>query len=164
MSLIEQATIGAGCFWCAQQHLRTLDGVIDSRVGFASPTEDSDLQIEVVQIDFGPLKISYLELLEHFWKIHDPTSVDRQGEDAGVKYRSAVFVHDEQQRQWAHASRQALDESGQLPGPVVTEILELGQFLLAHERQRVLEQTGQKFSFNPLDHHLKSLPQFIRVD
>lgn len=143
MNSVQRATFGAGCFWGAEQYLRTIDGVIDSRVGFARPVDDDQLLIEVVQIDFEPTHVSFTELLEHFWQIHDPTSIDRQGADVGVKYRSAVFFHNEEQQHQANASRQLLDLSGTLKAPVVTAILEFGEFYLASEdQQRYLEKNG----------------------
>ena len=88
---VEQATFGAGCFWGAEASFRALPGVLDSRVGFASPAGDEAVSIEVVQVDFDTREIPYSRLIEHFWTLHDPTSVDRQGADVGVKYRSALF-------------------------------------------------------------------------
>jgi len=87
--------------------------------------------------------VSFSKLLEHFWQIHDPTSLDRQGADVGVKYRSAVFFHNEDQQRQANASRQSLDRSGTLKAPVVTAILEIGEFHRAGEdQQRYLEKNG----------------------
>ncbi|AZD60346.1 Peptide methionine sulfoxide reductase MsrA [Pseudomonas chlororaphis subsp. aurantiaca] len=83
MSGIKQATFGAGCFWGAEAAFRALPGVVDTRVGYAVEAGDESLRIEVVQVDFDPQVLAYSRLIEHFWGLHDPTSVDRQGEHGG---------------------------------------------------------------------------------
>ena len=93
----EQATFGAGCFWGAEASFKALPGVLDSRVGFARSAGEEAALIEVVQVDFDARVIPYSRLIEHFWTLHDPTSVDRQGADVGVKYRSALFFSNAQQ-------------------------------------------------------------------
>lgn len=144
MSQIEQATFGAGCFWGAEAAFRALEGVADTRVGFASAAGAVEPKIEVVQVDFDPAKLSYSQLIEHFWGLHDPTSVDRQGADAGVKYRSAIFFHSGQQRELAVAAKETLEASGRLSRPVVTHVLALGALELADEdQQRYLEKHGK---------------------
>ncbi|VVP88884.1 Peptide methionine sulfoxide reductase MsrA 3 [Pseudomonas fluorescens] len=144
MSEIEQATFGAGCFWGAEAAFRELEGVVDTRVGFASAANDAHLKIEVVQVDFDPAQLSYSHLIEHFWALHDPTSVDRQGADAGVKYRSAIFTHSAQQQASANSAKQLLEVSGRLSKPVVTHVLALGALELADEdQQRYLEKHGK---------------------
>lgn len=144
MSNNEKATFGAGCFWGAEASFRALEGVLDSRVGLASPADDSQLQIEVVQIEFDTQVLAYTQLIEHFWGLHNPTSVDRQGSDIGAKYRSAIFFHSVEQQAQALAAKRALDESGRLNKPVVTGVLPLGHFVLAsEEHQRYLEKHGK---------------------
>jgi peptide-methionine (S)-S-oxide reductase len=144
MSNSEEATFGAGCFWGAEASFRALEGVVDTRVGLASPTDDSQLQIEVVQIEFDPATLAFTQLVEHFWGLHNPTSVDRQGSDVGAKYRSAIFFHSAEQQEQALAAKRALDESGRLNKPVVTGVLPLGHFELAsEEHQRYLEKHGK---------------------
>ena len=139
----EQATFGAGCFWGAEAAFRALPGVLDSRVGFARSATGASEQIEVVQVDFDPTVITYSRLIEHFWTLHDPTSVDRQGADVGVKYRSAVFYNNAEQADLAAAAKQRLEDSGQLGKPVATVIVPLGEFELADEdQQRYLEKHG----------------------
>ncbi len=96
--LSEQATFGAGCFWGAEASFRVLPGVLDTRVGFARSDLGDATLIEVVQVDFDPRLISYSRLVEHFWTLHDPTSVDGQGADVGAKYRSALFFNSAEQR------------------------------------------------------------------
>lgn len=140
---VEQATFGAGCFWGAEASFRALPGVRDTRVGFARPASGEPVSIEVVQVDFDAREISYAHLIEHFWTLHDPTSVDRQGEDIGVKYRSALFYGSAQQAQSAQVAKQQLEASGRLSRPVATVIVPLGAFELAdEEHQRYLEKHG----------------------
>ncbi len=141
--VVEQATFGAGCFWGAEASFRSLPGVLDTRVGFALSANGEAALIEVVQVDFDARVISYSRLIEHFWTLHDPTSVDRQGADIGVKYRSALFFSSAQQAQSAQLAKQRLDASGRLGKPVATVILALGEFQLADEdQQRYLEKHG----------------------
>lgn len=140
---IATATFGAGCFWGAEAAFRALPGVLESRVGYAAETADGALQIEVVQVDFDLRRVSYTALIEHFWGLHDPTSVDRQGEHGGAKYRSAIFHTDAEQAEQARAAKVALQASGRLNKPVATVILPLGRFDLAdEEHQRYLEKNG----------------------
>ncbi|WP_256206421.1 peptide-methionine (S)-S-oxide reductase MsrA [Pseudomonas sp. CF161] len=140
---MQQATFGAGCFWGAEAAFRQLPGVLDSRVGFARPASGEALSIEVVQVDFDPTQIAYSRLIEAFWTLHDPTSVDRQGADVGVKYRSALFVNGPEQAATAEAAREQLDASGRLAKPVATVVLPLGEFeRAAEEHQRYLEKHG----------------------
>ncbi|MBD9579193.1 peptide-methionine (S)-S-oxide reductase MsrA [Pseudomonas sp. PDM23] len=143
MSESQRATFGAGCFWGAEAALRKLDGVIDSRVGYAAEAGREAPLIEVVQVDFAPEVISYAALVEAFWGLHDPTSVDRQGEHVGVKYRSAIFTHSAAQAETADAARAQLDGSGRHRRPITTVVVELGRFELAdEEQQRYLEKNG----------------------
>ncbi len=140
---IEQATFGAGCFWGAEATFRALPGVLDTRVGYAVEAGDEAVQIEVVQVDFDPRLLAYSRLIEHFWGLHDPTSVDRQGEHGGVKYRSAIFHTNAAQAEQARAAKTALQDSARLDKPVATVIVPLGRFDLADEaHQRYLEKNG----------------------
>ncbi|AZC30454.1 peptide-methionine (S)-S-oxide reductase MsrA [Pseudomonas chlororaphis] len=143
MSGIKQATFGAGCFWGAEAAFRALPGVVETRVGYAVEAADEALQIEVVQVDFDPQVLAYTRLIEHFWGLHDPTSVDRQGEHGGGKYRSAIFYHDGGQAGEARVAKVALQDSGRLSKPVATVVVPLGRFELADEgHQRYLEKNG----------------------
>ncbi|WP_409077168.1 peptide-methionine (S)-S-oxide reductase MsrA [Pseudomonas sp. MRSN 12121] len=143
LNSLEQATFGAGCFWGAEAAFRTLPGVLETRVGYAVEAGDEAVQIEVVQVDFDPRALAYSSLVEHFWGLHDPTSVDRQGEHGGVKYRSAIFYATAQQAEQAQLAKLALHESGRLGKPVATVIVPLGRFELADEaHQRYLEKNG----------------------
>jgi peptide-methionine (S)-S-oxide reductase len=149
------ATFAAGCFWGPEARFRRIEGVVDAAVGYMgghikNPTyemvcTDETGHAEVVQVTYDPAIISYEQLLELFWNMHDPTTPDRQGFDFGSQYRSAIFCHDENQRAAAEASKKQLDASGQFGDPIVTEIVAAGPFYRAEEyHQRYLEKTGQE--------------------
>lgn len=137
------ATFGAGCFWCVEAVLEQLDGVLDVSSGYMggqlpNPTyqqvsSGTTGHAEVVQVTFDPRRISYEELLQYFWKLHDPTTLNRQGNDRGPQYRSVIFYHSDAQRQAAEKSRQAIDASGTFQDPIVTEISEAGPFFPAED-------------------------------
>src|SRR5258708_179439 len=139
----EIATFGAGCFWSVEAAFQQLPGVIDTAVGYSggetpNPTykdvcTDETGHAEVVQVAFDPAKVSYEKLLEVFWKVHDPTQVNRQGPDFGTQYRTAIFTHSPEQEVAAKKSRAALDGSGKLKRPVATEITPAGTFHRAEE-------------------------------
>ena len=128
----ELATFGAGCFWCVEAVFLELDGVVSVASGYsggsvANPTYEQVCagttgHAEVCQIRFDPGRISYPELLEVFWKTHDPTTLNRQGADSGTQYRSAIFYHDALQKTLAEQTLHALDASGAFDDPIVTEI------------------------------------------
>lgn len=142
----EVATFGAGCFWCVEAVLQQLDGVLEVRSGFMGGTEENPTyeevcagqtgHAEVVQVGFDPAAISYEELLNWFWRLHDPTTLNRQGEDVGTQYRSAIFYHSDAQRDAALGSKDAIEASGAFPDPIVTEIVPAGTFWEAEESHR----------------------------
>jgi len=147
------ATLAAGCFWGVEAALRLIPGVVATEVGFmgghvANPTSQQvgtgmTGHVEVVRIEYDPADLTYLELLNSFWKIHDPTQRDRQGPDIGSEYRSAIFVHDDEQDRAARASKRALEQSGRHRAPIVTEILPVAEFWRAEERhQQYFEKRG----------------------
>ena len=149
----EIATFGAGCFWGIEAAFRRVSGVLDAAVGYSggrteNPTyqdvcTDTTGHAEVVQVTFDPAKLSYEQLLDVFWTIHDPTQVNRQGPDYGKQYRSAIFFHSPGQEAAAKKSKQALEASGKLRRPVATEITAAGPFWRAEEyHQRYLEKRG----------------------
>lgn len=149
----EIATFGAGCFWGIEAAFRRVPGVLDAAVGYSGGrTENPSYQdvctdttghAEVVQVTFDPEKLSYDQLLDVFWTIHDPTQVNRQGPDYGKQYRTAIFFHSPEQEAAAKKSRQALEASGKLRRPVATEITPAGPFWRAEEyHQRYLEKRG----------------------
>jgi peptide-methionine (S)-S-oxide reductase len=134
----EKATLGGGCFWCLEAVYDQIDGVISVVSGYAGGTRPDPTyeqvcsgrtdHAEVVQVSFDPQKIRYEDLLEIFWKAHDPTTLNRQGADVGTQYRSIILYHDEAQREAAQKSKSELETSGRLKGPVVTEITPLEAF------------------------------------
>jgi len=153
--MTEIATFGAGCFWGVEAAFRRVPGVVDAVSGYSgghteNPTykevcTDQTGHAEVVQVTFDPSKVSYEQLLEVFWKVHDPTQVNRQGPDFGKQYRTAIFFHTPEQQAKALKSKQALDASGKLSRPVATEITPAGSFWRAEEyHQRYLEKRGQE--------------------
>jgi peptide-methionine (S)-S-oxide reductase len=129
---IEIATFGNGCFWCTEAVFQQLNGVIKVTSGYsgghvANPTYEQvcDKQTghaECLKIEYDPEKISYDELLEVFWGTHDPTTLNRQGNDEGPQYRSVIFYHNETQKQQAEKYKEALDKSGTFDAPIVTAI------------------------------------------
>jgi len=140
---MDKATFAAGCFWGVEDKFRKVKGVVDTRVGYTgghteNPTyeevcSDKTGHAEAVEITFDPEVISYRELLEIFWKMHNPTTKDRQGFDIGTQYRSAVFYHNEEQKKLAEEVKQELDKSGKYEKPIVTEITPAGPFYQAEE-------------------------------
>jgi peptide-methionine (S)-S-oxide reductase len=132
----ETATLGAGCFWCIEAAYRQLDGVYSATSGYMggsvkNPTYeqicDGDSgHAEVVQVVFDPKKISYEKVLAWFWDLHDPTTLNRQGNDAGTQYRSAIFYHSEEQKKVAEASKSAAKAN--FKDPIVTEITKAADF------------------------------------
>ncbi len=149
----EIATFGAGCFWGVEAKFRRVPGVIDVLSGYSGghtqhPSyrevcTDATGHAEVVQVTFDPAKVSYEQLLDVFWSIHDPTQVNRQGPDFGKQYRTAIFFHSPEQEAAAKKSKQALDASGKFRHPIATEITAAGPFWPAEEyHQRYLEKRG----------------------
>ena len=148
---VQKATFGAGCFWGVEAAFRGLDGVTSTAVGYAGGhTDDPSYRdvcshrtghAEVVEVTYDPERIPYEELLAVFWAEHDPTQLNRQGPDFGDQYRSVIFVHDEEQRAAASASRDRVQ--ARLSRPVVTLIEDAPTFWPAEDyHQRYLEQRG----------------------
>jgi peptide-methionine (S)-S-oxide reductase len=151
--MTETATFAAGCFWGIEAAFRNIPGVVDAAVGYSgghtkNPTykdvcTDETGHAEVVQVTFDPAKLSYEQLLDAFWKMHDPTQVNRQGPDFGSQYRSAIFFHSPEQKAAAEKSKAALQGSGKFRKPIATEISPAGAFYRAEEyHQRYLEKRG----------------------
>ena len=149
----EISTFGAGCFWGVEAAFRRVPGVLDAVSGYAGGhTENPSYRdvctdrtghAEVVQVTFDPAKVSYEQLLDVFWKIHDPTQVNRQGPDFGTQYRTAIFYHSPEQEATARRSKQALEASGRFRHSIATEITPAGPFWRAEEyHQRYLEKRG----------------------
>lgn len=142
-SELETAVLGAGCFWCTEAVYQRISGVIKVVPGFSgghveNPTtmqvyRGDTGHIEVAKIDFDPKMISYPQLLEYFWKMHDPTSRDRQGADVGEQYRSVIFYLDEKQKEQAEKSKKKLETKGVYDNKIVTDILPLKEFYEAED-------------------------------
>ncbi len=150
---MNQATFAAGCFWGVESAFRQVPGVTDAVCGYTGGQRDDPTyrqvcsgttgHAEAVQVTFDPAAVSYQQLLAVFWKIHDPTTLNRQGPDIGSQYRSAVFTHDPDQQAAAEAMKTDLDRSGRFPQPIVTEIVPAGTFWPAEEyHQRYFEKNG----------------------
>lgn len=148
---MEKATFGAGCFWGIEAAFRKVPGVVSTSVGYAGGSFNNPTykdvcsggtgHAEVVQVEYDPSKASYEELLDVFWKIHDPTTLNRQGPDVGTQYRSAIFFHNSEQEATARMSKEKLQSSGQYKKPVVTEITPASEFYRAEEyHQRYFEK------------------------
>lgn len=151
--MTEIATFGAGCFWGIEAAFRRMPGVVDAAVGYSgghtpNPTykdvcTDETGHAEVVQVTFDPAQLSYEQLLNTFWQIHDPTQVNRQGPDSGSQYRTAIFFHSPEQEAVAQKSKAALQASGKFRRPIATEITPAGTFYRAEEyHQKYLEKRG----------------------
>jgi len=143
----ETALLAGGCFWGMQDLLRRYRGVVATRVGYTGGEVDNatyrnhGTHAEAIEIVFDPQQISYREILEFFFQIHDPSTANRQGNDLGTSYRSAVFYLDEDQKQVAHETIADVDASGLWPGKVVTEVVPAGAFWEAEpEHQDYLER------------------------
>jgi peptide-methionine (S)-S-oxide reductase len=150
---MEKATFGGGCFWGVEATFRQLKGVTATAVGYeggslADPTyrdvcSHKTGHAEVVQVEYDPSRITYEQLLDVFWKNHDPTTRNRQGPDVGAQYRSVVFYHSPQQKEAAVAFKEKLMKSGKFRKPIVTEIVPAATFWRAEDyHQQYLEKRG----------------------
>ena len=138
MGSIEKATLGGGCFWCIEAVYRRIDGIVSAVSGYAGGSTDNPNyeevcsggtgHAEVVQVEYDSGKISFEEVLDHFWKAHEPTFPNRQGADVGTQYRSIILYHSEEQKTAAFESKRSLDNSGRYMRPAVTEIEALESF------------------------------------
>jgi len=150
---MEKATFAAGCFWGVEAAFRNVSGVKSTSVGFMGGTtknpsykevcKDKTGHAEVVMVEYDSAEVSYEQLLEVFWNIHDPTQVNRQGVDVGSQYRSAIFYHTPEQKAAAEASKEQLQSSGKFKAPIATEIVSATDYYLAEEyHQQYLEKKG----------------------
>ncbi|MFW9769529.1 MAG: peptide-methionine (S)-S-oxide reductase MsrA [Candidatus Thorarchaeota archaeon] len=140
---METTTLGSGCFWCTEAVFQQLKGVESVTSGYSGGhVENPSYQqvttgrtghAEVCQIQFDPGQISYEELLEVFFNTHDPTTLNRQGNDVGTQYRSVIFYHSEEQREIAERVKKDLDDSGTWKSPIVTEIASFEKFFQAED-------------------------------
>jgi peptide-methionine (S)-S-oxide reductase len=148
-----KATFGAGCFWHVEDLFSKTKGVNSTAVGYIggqlpNPTyeevcTDKTGHAEAVEVDYDPDEISFEELLKIFWENHNPTTLNRQGPDVGIQYRSAIFYHDEKQKEIAENSKQTLEQLGKYGLPIVTEIVPAPTFYKAEEyHQKYFKKHG----------------------
>jgi len=152
-SSLRKAAFGAGCFWGVEASFREKDGVIDTAVGYAGGSVENPTypqvctgrtgHAEVVEVIFDPARVTFERLLDLFWQIHNPTTLNRQGPDIGTQYRSVIFFHDEKQEAAARASLEKIRASGRFKKEIVTEIVPASVFYRAEEyHQRYVEKHG----------------------
>ncbi|SHL16544.1 peptide-methionine (S)-S-oxide reductase [Chitinophaga jiangningensis] len=152
---LQTATFGGGCFWCTEAQFQYLDGVVKVESGYSggnvpNPTyeqvcEGNTGHAEVIQVTYDTTKITYDELLEAFWISHDPTQLNRQGNDVGTQYRSVIFYHNEEQKEKAEYYKNKLQSSGAYEKPIVTEIAPFDKFYVAEDyHQNYYNQNGSQ--------------------
>ncbi|GGW91896.1 peptide-methionine (S)-S-oxide reductase MsrA [Alteromonas halophila] len=147
MTTLQTATLGGGCFWCIESAYNSVRGVESAVSGYAGgDTSDPSYEAvcggntghaEVVQVTFDPGQISYRDILEIFFALHDPTQLNRQGNDVGTQYRSAIFYHNDEQRAAAHAIIKEIEDEQIWPDPVVTEVVPINNY---HEAEAYHQQ------------------------
>ncbi len=153
---IEKAVFAGGCFWCMQNPYDELKGVVSTAVGYTGGNKDNPTYEEVcsgntghaeaIEVLYDPSQISYAELLNVFWRNIDPTTLNRQFADAGTQYRTAIFYHNEEQKQSAESSKQEMESSGNYNDPIVTEITPASTFYKAEEyHQKYYEKCPLKY-------------------
>ena len=140
---LETVDLGAGCFWCIEAVLERIKGVKTVESGYMggiiiNPTyrqicTGTTGHAEIVRVKFDPEKLKFAQLLEVFWELHDPTTLNRQGRDEGTQYRSAIFYHNEKQKKAAKISKEKKDKSGKFRNPIVTEITKASAFYAAED-------------------------------
>ncbi len=141
--MTEKATFAAGCFWGIQDTFRKVSGVVSTTVGYTGGNQDEPTyedvcsdrsgHAEAIEVEFDSNQLSYDDLLDVFWKSHDPTQLDRQGPDVGSQYRSAIWFHDAEQERIAKASKEKLERSGPYSSKIVTEIEPAMNFFRAEQ-------------------------------
>ncbi|CAN5632684.1 hypothetical protein BH11BAC2_BH11BAC2_12650 [soil metagenome] len=154
-SKLDTATLGGGCFWCVEAIYQDLNGVVSVASGYSGGERENPSyeqvcsgatgHAEVIQIVYDPTKISFDDLLEVFWTVHDPTTLNRQGADVGTQYRSVIFYHDENQKMIAEKYKKDLTASGAFNSPVVTEITPFKKFYKAENyHQNYFKENGSQ--------------------
>ena len=143
MSTLQKATLAGGCFWCIEAVYGRIPGVVSAVSGYTggqveNPTyrqvcEGTTGHAEAVEIEFDPAQVSFEKILDTFWHAHDPTQLNRQGNDVGTQYRSAIFYHDEAQKKAAEESIRKLATSGTYPKPIVTQVVPATKFYVAED-------------------------------
>ena len=150
---MEKATFAAGCFWGVQSAFDKVDGVLKTTVGYSGGTVENPGyyavcsgktgHAEAIEIEYDSSKVSYEELVQGFFKIHDPTTLNRQGPDIGTQYRSAIFYHNPEQEKVAQSIKTQLTEAGDFTNPIVTEITQASEFYPAEDyHQKYFEKKG----------------------
>ena len=150
---MQKAIFGGGCFWCTEAVFKMLRGVTKVLPGYSGGTKEdatyakvstgNTRHAEVTYVEYDPAQISYEQLLDIFWKNHNPTTLNRQGPDFGSQYRSAIFYHTPEQGEIAQASKERLSQSGKFRRPIVTEIVPATTFYRAEEyHQQYLQKRG----------------------
>ncbi len=152
---MKKATFGAGCFWGVESSFTKLKGVVNTKVGYMgghveNPSyeqvcTDKTGHVEVVQLEYDPELISYDELLENFWNIHDPTQKNRQGPDKGTQYKSIIFYHDGEQKRIAEKSKEKLNKSKKYRKEIQTEIKPAEDFWVAEDYHQKYFQKNPGF-------------------
>lgn len=148
---MEKATFAGGCFWGVQLDYDKVEGVLSTIVGYLGGHKDNPTYEEIctgqtnhaeaVEVTFDPAIVTYDDLLDLFWQFHNPTTLNRQGPDSGSQYRSAIYYHSDDQREWAEKSRAACDATDLWLDPIVTEITKAGHFWSAEDyHQKYLEK------------------------
>lgn len=142
----ELATLAGGCFWGVEELIRKLKGVTNTEVGYTGGSLDNPLytnvklgttgHAEAIQVEFDPSQITFEEILAYFFRLHDPTQVNGQGNDIGTQYRSAIFYHDLKQKETAEKVKEKVDKSGKWKKPVVTQIVEYKKFYKAEDEHQ----------------------------
>ncbi|MBI5630764.1 MAG: peptide-methionine (S)-S-oxide reductase MsrA [Elusimicrobia bacterium] len=140
---LETATLAGGCFWGMEELLRRIPGVVSTKAGYTGGrrpnatygmvSTGSSGHAEAVEVQFDPAKLSYEELLGYFFRMHDPTTANRQGNDVGTQYRSAIFYHSEEQKRAAEKAREKVNKSGKWSRPAATQIVPASEFWPAEE-------------------------------
>jgi peptide-methionine (S)-S-oxide reductase len=154
-SALDTAVFGAGCFWCVEAIFQQLDGVENVASGYSggarpNPTYEQVCSgatghAEVIRIIYDPAKVSFVDLLEVFWGVHDPTTLNRQGGDVGTQYRSVIFYTSDEQKKLAEEYKSKLNASGAFPQPVVTEISPTKEFFVAEKyHQNYFNENGDQ--------------------
>jgi peptide-methionine (S)-S-oxide reductase len=172
----ERALLAGGCFWGMQELLRDKPGVISTRVGYSggdvpnATYRNHGTHAEAIEITFDPEVLSFRRILEFFFQIHDPTTLNRQGNDRGTSYRSAIFYTSEEQKAIAEQTISDVNESGLWPGKVVTEVVKAGPFWEAEpEHQDYLQRIPNGYTCHfvrpewTLPHHGKATNTFEKV-
>ena len=176
MAQFETATLATGCFWCTEAIYRRLKGVESVVSGYtaskvANPSYHAVCSgrtgaAEAVQITFDPSVITYDKLLEIFWHVHDPTTLNRQGNDVGTQYRSGIYYANDEQKRIALASKEAIDRSGTYRNSVVTEILPFTNFYPAEDYHQVYYDSNpyQPYCMAIIDPKVRKLLKDYRAD